>query len=36
MRIKKVTGILLAAIMTVSFTVPAGAAEIDNAKKQRI
>lgn len=34
MRIKKVTGILLAAIMTVSFTVPAGAAEIDNAKKQ--
>lgn len=34
MRIKKVTGILLAAIMMVSFTVPAGAAEIDNAKKQ--
>lgn len=34
MRIKKVTGILLAAIMTVSLTVPAGAAEIDNAKKQ--
>lgn len=34
MRIKKVTGILLAAIMAVSFTVPAGAAEIDNAKKQ--
>lgn len=34
MRIKKVIGVLLAVVLTFSLTIPAGAAEIDNAKKQ--
>ena len=34
MRIKKVMGVLLAVVMTFSLTIPVGAAEIDNAKKE--